>query len=82
VTGVAQEGTAQLVENPNLEWALLLEGSHAYIEHYGTGEWELYNLARDPHQLASLRDADVSEWARKTGQLPRSQGLALRALEQ
>ena len=71
-----------IVENTNLEWALLREGSHAYIEHYGTGEWELYDLARDPHQLASLRDADVSEWARKTGQLARSQGVALRALEQ
>jgi N-acetylglucosamine-6-sulfatase len=71
-----------IVENTNLDWALLREGSHAYIEHHGTGEWELYDLAHDPHQLASLRDADVSEWASKTGQLARSQGLALRALEQ
>jgi arylsulfatase A-like enzyme len=70
-----------LVENPNLGWALLREGSHAYIAH-GTGEWELYDLARDPHQLASMRDADVSEWARKTGELATAQGRALRALEQ
>lgn len=71
-----------IVENTHLEWALLREGSHAYIEHHGTGEWELYDLARDPHQLTSLRDADVSEWARKTDQLASSRGLALRALEQ
>ena len=71
-----------IIENTNLGWALLREGSHAYIEHYRAGEWELYDLATDPHQLASLRDADISEWAGKTGQLSRSQGLALRALEQ
>lgn len=71
-----------IIENTNLDWALLREGTDAYIEHYRAGEWELYDLARDPHQLASLRDADASEWARKTGQLSTSQGLALRALEQ
>ena len=40
-----------LVENPHLGWALLREGSTAYIEHDRKGEWELYNLERDPHQL-------------------------------
>ena len=71
-----------IVENTHLDWALLREGSHAYVEHRDAGEWELYDLARDPHQLASLRDADVSEWARKTGELWGSQGRALRRLEQ
>ena len=71
-----------IIENTNLDWSLLREGSHAYVEHHGTGEWELYDLERDPHQLASLHDADVSEWARKTGQLSGTQGLALRRLEQ
>jgi N-acetylglucosamine-6-sulfatase len=70
-----------IIENTHLDWSLLREGSHAYVEHHGTGEWELYDLERDPHQLASLRDADVSEWARKTGQLSATQGLALRRLE-
>ena len=32
--------------------------------------------------VASLHDADVSEWARRTGQLWGSQGRALRRLEQ
>ena len=71
-----------VVENTNLGWALLREGSHAYIEHYGSGEWELYDLARDPHQLAGIRDADVTDWARRTGQFSASRGRALRALEQ
>ena len=71
-----------IIENTHLDWALLREGSHAYVEHHGTGEWELYDLERDPHQLASLRDADVSEWARKTGSLSGTQGPALRRLEQ
>ncbi|MBS2938293.1 sulfatase [Nocardioides sp. J2M5] len=71
-----------LVENTHLGWSLLREGPHAYVEHHGTGEWELYDLARDPHQLASLRDADVSGWARRTAELTASQGVALRGLEQ
>ena len=71
-----------LVENTHLEWAMLREGSEVYIEHRGDGEWELYDLASDPHQLASLPDADVSAWARKTGELWGSQGRALRRLEQ
>ena len=70
------------VENTHLGWVLLREGSHVYIEHQRSGEWELYDLDRDPHQLDSLRGADVSEWARRTGQLSSSRGLALRALEQ
>ena len=52
-----------------------------FMKHYGTGQCELYDIAHDPQQLASLRDADVSECARNTAQLARSQGLALRALE-
>ena len=71
-----------VVENTNMGWALLREGSHAYNEHYGSGEWELYDLARDPHQLAGIRDADVTDWARRTGQFSASRGRALRALEQ
>ena len=46
------------------------------------GEAEMYDLDDDPHQLASLRDADVSAWARRTGELWGSQGRALRRLEQ
>lgn len=71
-----------LVENTHLGWSLLREGPHAYVEHHGTGEWELYDLARDPHQLASLPGADVSGWARRTAELTASQGVALRGLEQ
>ena len=71
-----------LVENTNLDWSMLREGSTAYIEHHDSAEWELYDLDRDPHQLTSLRDADVAELARTTGQLFGSQGRALRALEQ
>ena len=71
-----------LVENTNLDWSMIREDSSVYVEHHDAGEWELYNLERDPHQLASLRDADVTEWGRKTGQFSRAQGLALRALEQ
>jgi hypothetical protein len=71
-----------LVENTNLDWSMLREGSSAYIEHHDSSEWELYDLERDPDQLTSLRDADVSELARTTGQLFSAQGRALRALEQ
>ncbi|HEX5918640.1 MAG TPA: sulfatase [Nocardioides sp.] len=71
-----------LVENTNLDWAMIREGSRAYIEHHGTAEWELYDLARDPHQLTSVQDADVTDLARTTGQLFSAQGRALRALEQ
>jgi arylsulfatase A-like enzyme len=71
-----------IIENTNLDWALLREGSRAYIEHAGTGEWELYDLERDPHQLTSLRDADVTELARKTAELSGAQGRAFRRFEQ
>jgi hypothetical protein len=71
-----------IIENTHLDWALLREDSHAYVEHRDAGEWELYDLDDDPHQLTSLRDADVSAWARKTGELWGSQGRALRRLEQ
>ena len=71
-----------IIENTNLDWTLLREGSHAYVEHHDNGEWELYELERDAHQLAGLRDADVTEWARRTGQFSGAQGLALRGLEQ
>lgn len=70
-----------IIENTNLEWALLREGSRAYVEHHGTGEWELDNLERDPHQIASMSDADVSEWSRRAGQLSGSQGRAMRRFE-
>ena len=70
-----------LVENTNLDWAMIREGSRAYVEHHGTSEWELYDLASDPHQLTSLRDIDVTDLSRTAGELFRSQGLALRALE-
>ncbi|RYB88486.1 hypothetical protein EUA06_21055 [Nocardioides glacieisoli] len=71
-----------IIENTHLDWALLREGSTAYVEHRDAGEWELYDLDDDPHQLASIPDADVSAWARKTGELWGSQGRALRRLEQ
>jgi len=71
-----------IIENTHLDWALLREGATAYVEHRDAGEWELYDLDADPHQLASIRDADVSTWARKTGDLWGSQGRALRRLEQ
>ena len=70
-----------LVENTNSDWAMIREGSRAYIEHHGRSGWELYDLASDPHQLTSLRDVDVTDLSRTTGELFRSQGLALRALE-
>ncbi|MDR7251241.1 arylsulfatase A-like enzyme [Nocardioides sp. BE266] len=71
-----------IIENTHLDWSLLREGSHAYIEHQRTGEFELYDLERDPHQLTSLGDADVSDWARKTSELTQTQGRALRRFEQ
>ncbi len=70
-----------LVENTNLKWALLREGSGAYVEHLGTDEWELYDLADDPHQLASRKDADVTDWAAHVAGLRVSGGRALRTLE-
>ena len=37
-----------IVENTNLDWAMIREGSRAYVEHHGTREWELYDLAQRP----------------------------------
>jgi N-acetylglucosamine-6-sulfatase len=71
-----------LIENTHLDWSLLREGSRAYVEHAGTGEWELYDLERDPHQLASIGDADVSEMSQRLGLLVGTKGLALRTQEQ
>ena len=45
------------------------------------GEWELYDLAADPHQLASRADADVTEWSARTARLREARGVALRRLE-
>jgi len=70
------------VENTNLDWVLVREGTRVYVEHQDSDEWELYDLAQDPHQLTSLRDADVSDWSRKARQLFGARGLAMRALEQ
>jgi hypothetical protein len=50
-----------LVANPNLEWTLVREGSHAYIEHHGTGEWELCDLARGDLTQADQRESSVAE---------------------
>ena len=70
-----------LVENPHLGWAMLREGSTAYIEHYERGEWELYDLESDPHQLHSRQRADVTELSRRLIALRQAQGKELRARE-
>ena len=71
-----------LVENTNLEWSMVREGSTAYVEHHTRGEWELYDLATDPHQLSSRNDADVLGWSAKTTSLRRARAAELRALEE
>lgn len=71
-----------LVENTNLEWAMLRQDDDAYVEHHTRGEWELYDLATDPHQLTSRRDAEVTELATHVALLRRARGRALRALEE
>ena len=71
-----------LVENTNLEWAMLRQGSEVYIEHYARGEWEFYDLAADPHQLTSRRDVDVDELGEHVSLLRQSSGAALRAHEE
>ena len=71
-----------LVENTNLGWALLREGSVAYIEHDRNGEWELYDLDRDPHQLASRRHADVRGLAERLDRLRQASGTTLRSFEE
>lgn len=71
-----------LVENTNLGWAMVREDSTAYVEHHVAGEWELYDLGTDPHQLASRNDADVSGWTGKVGALRQARGATLRALEE
>lgn len=70
-----------LVENTNLGWSMLREGSTAYIEHHEAGEWELYDLATDPHQLTSRRDADVTDLAARLAPFRQARGRRLRALE-
>ena len=71
-----------LVENTNLGWAMLREGSIAYIEHERNREREFYNLERDPHQLTSRRDADVRRFAERLDRLRQSSGTTLRAFEE
>ena len=70
-----------LVENTDLGWALFREGSKAFIQHDRDGEWELYDLDEDPHQLASRNNADVRELAESLGRLRTSQGTTLRGFE-
>lgn len=70
-----------LVENTNLGWALLREGSTAYVEHLERGEWELYDLATDPYQLTSRVDADVSAWSARLAGLREARGRDLRRQE-
>jgi len=71
-----------LVENTNLGWAMLREDSTSYVEHLDRGEWELYDLDDDPHQLASRVDADVRDWSARLSLLRQARGAALRALEE
>ena len=71
-----------LVENTNLGWAMLREDSTSYVEHHDRGEWELYDLDDDPHQLASRVDADVRDWSARLSLLRQTRGAALRALEE
>ncbi len=71
-----------LVENTHLEWAMLRQGPEAYIDHYGRGEWELYDLATDPHQLDSRGNADVTELAARVSLMRQARGRELRALEE
>jgi N-acetylglucosamine-6-sulfatase len=71
-----------MVENTFLKWALLRQGSTAYIEHHERDEWELYDLATDPHQLASRRSADVTQLSARVTQMRAARGRALRALEE
>ena len=71
-----------LVENTNLGWAMLRQGDDAYIEHHERGEWELYDLASDPHQLTSRRDAEVADFATHVALLRQARGRALRDLEE
>ncbi|WP_457205673.1 sulfatase-like hydrolase/transferase [Nocardioides sp. P5_C9_2] len=70
-----------LVENTNLGWAMLREGSQAYIEHHERGEWELYDLSLDPHQLTSRSEVDVTELSAQVTAMRRARGTELRALE-
>ena len=71
-----------LVENTFLDWAMLRQGPTAYIEHHERDEWELYDLATDPHQLVSRRDADVTQLSARVTQMRSARGRALRALEE
>ena len=71
-----------LVENTNLGWAMLREGSEAYIEHERDREREFYDLERDPHQLTSRRNADVRRFAERLDRLRQSSGTTLRAFEE
>jgi N-acetylglucosamine-6-sulfatase len=71
-----------LVENPHLGWAMLRQGAEAYIEHHERGEWELYDLEQDPHQLTSRRDVDVSALSVRLSRLRRAGGRGLRILEE
>jgi arylsulfatase A-like enzyme len=71
-----------LVENTNLGWAMLRDGSIAYIEHETNHEREFYNLERDPHQLTSRRNADVRRFAERLDRLRQSGGTTLRAFEE
>jgi N-acetylglucosamine-6-sulfatase len=58
------------------------EGFVVYIEYDRNGEWELYRLDRDPHQLASRRNADVRGLAKRLDRLRQASGTTLRSFEQ
>ena len=72
-----------LVENPNLGWALLREGSLAFIHRYERGGRELYDLAEDPYQMRSLhRTVDTGRHLEALNALREAGGTRLRRLEE
>jgi arylsulfatase/uncharacterized sulfatase len=67
--------------------AVLFKGDWKLVKNlppYGTGRWELYNLARDPGEVRNLASvepevyaemqADYDRWARDNGVLPMPEG--------
>ncbi|WP_246202878.1 arylsulfatase [Sphingomonas lacunae] len=67
--------------------AVLFKGDWKLVKNlppYGTGEWELYNIAQDPGEVTNLASAepsihaqmqaDYNDWAKANGVLPMPEG--------
>lgn len=68
--------------HPDRGWAMLCEDAHRFIDHVERpgGQWEFYDLATDPSQMAS-KTIDITDWRSLLNDFRAASGEEFRALE-